>query len=126
GRRRSSPRGRRRTPPSPVAQTELHHDGVLAGAVVAAADAQLAEPEAAVEATGNDVAGAHLQVYDARPGAPRFADDPFEQQAPEATTATLGMHRDVQHVHLVGDAPAAGVADHGRPRPPLLHDHDEP
>src|SRR5207253_596995 len=126
GRRRSSPRGRRRTPPSPVAQAELHHDGVLAGAVVAAAKAELAEAEAAVETTGDDVAGTHLEVDDPRPGAPCLADDRLEQQPPEATPAPLGMDGDVQQVHLVGHAPAAAVADHGRPEPPLFHGHGQP
>src|SRR6266704_1059870 len=110
---------------APAAQPQLHHDRVLAGAVVAAADAQVPEAELAVEPPRDHVPGAHLEVDDARARRLGLRHHRPDQHPPVPQAAPLGMDRDVQQVDLVGHPPPAGVADHLRPGDGLLHRHHQ-
>src|SRR5262245_52978578 len=80
-------------------QPQLHHDRVLPGAVVAAADAQLAEAEPHVQRPRRAVAGPDLE--EDHPGAAlaALAGDGVDQDAADAEPPPLRVHRDVQEVH---------------------------
>src|SRR5262249_48915542 len=114
-----SPGGRPPPASSPV-QLELHHDRVLAGAVVAAPDAEIVEAEPAVEAPRHQVAGPYLEKHGTRARRAAFLDHRFHQRAADAAATSRLVHRDVEQVHLVRDAPAAAVPDEHRTRVRLL------
>ena len=65
-----------------------------------------------VEAPRDHVPRTHLEEHHPCARGRRLGRHRRDQLAAVAEAAPVGMHRDVQEVHLVGHAPAAGVAHH--------------
>src|SRR5690606_17990366 len=91
-----------RTTGASVTQPPPHHDRVGAVVVVAAAGADLLEPEAPVDALSGRVVGAYLEEDLPRAPAARLVEQLAQHGAADAGAPVLLQHRDGLHVGLVG------------------------
>src|SRR5262249_60173659 len=67
----------------------------------------------------------YLEKHGTRARRAAFLDPRFHQRAADAAATSRLVHRDVEQVHLVRDAPAAAVPDEHRTRVRLLDGYGE-